>query len=298
MKTASARISERLRKLFCRLRNAFAWRWSVYFLPFFRRCLVFLRPPEIASRYDFSIARHYWQNVPRAQGGNPFNATLLSRTSDAELCAEFDREMSVAVNKPERKCGFAVALEAITSLARPTVLDYGCGIGFYGINILINHRGAFVAFADINPQTLEVVSRIATAKGFAGHFTTLLVSDDHGESVTWHRPFDLIMAMGVLHHTPYARQIVRGLGQLQKQGSLFEAMLYNNEYWWDMAVRAGRRLSPSGFGRMTDPPVGELTNPYSEPYSKRKACRLFSAYDLLDVYYPNRHYNIYLFRKK
>lgn len=263
-----------------------------------KRWMTSLFFPEGPGRpYDFGRARRYWLNVPRAQGGNPFHTPDLTRVSDEALLQDFDREVAIAREKEERRVGFRLAHESIADAASPQVMDYGCGIGFYGMEMLARHPGARVTFVDINEETLAAVARIARAKGWGGRSAFRQVMDERARDLTFDEPFDLIMAMGVLHHTPHAPEIVGHLSPFLKEGGIFLVMLYNRTYLRRWEIQVGRRLTESRFGALTDPRVGNLTNPYSEAYDDDKAKRLFAGYELLSADYPDPCYNMYRFRK-
>ena len=256
-----------------------------------------IRPAPSSQPYSFDAARTYWGNVPRAQGGNPFDTHRLGGMSDAELMKEFEAEVEIARRKKERKVGFVLALDSIQSMAAPEVMDYGSGIGFYGFEMLARHPGARVTFVDINWDNLATITRIARMKGNADRVHCVLVKGEQAQDLQFVQPFDLIMSMGVLHHTPHAPQIVDKLTCFLRDGGIFQVMLYNKEYLRRMERAAGRRLNHSGFGAVTDPKVGGMSNPYSEPYDDAKARKLFHAYELVSADYPDPCYNTYRFRK-
>jgi 2-polyprenyl-3-methyl-5-hydroxy-6-metoxy-1,4-benzoquinol methylase len=149
--------------------------------------------------------------VPRAQGVNPFHTTDLSNLTDEDLLRDFEQEVEIAQKKPERKLGFARAIESIREIESPLVMDYGSGIGFYGLEILTSHSKAHVTFADINPENLFAIERITKVKNFQQRSAFALIADPEAKSLEFAKPFDLIVSMGVLHHTPYAPQIVKNL---------------------------------------------------------------------------------------
>jgi SAM-dependent methyltransferase len=141
------------------------------------------------------------------------------------------------------------------------------------------------------------ITRIAQAKGFAERTITVHVRDEQARDLTFDQLFDLIVSMGVLHHTPYAPQIVQNLTRFLKDEGIFQVMLYNYHYLHSQETTAGKRLNESSFGAVTDPVVGHLRNPYSEPYDDAKAQQLFQGYERISADYPNPYYNTYRFKK-
>jgi 2-polyprenyl-3-methyl-5-hydroxy-6-metoxy-1,4-benzoquinol methylase len=236
-----------------------------------------LTPDRRDSDYSFDKARSYWGNVPRAQGANPINTDQSRSMSDGEVVEQFQAELAMARQKDERKIGFKRALELVEDLEAPRVMDYGSGAGFYGHEILRCHEGARVTFVDINPNNLAMVERISNATGLGDRADYTVVTDPRARNLEYPQDFDVIMSMGVLHHTPHARAIVARITSFLKPGGIFLSLLYNPRYWKDMARSARRRINTTSFGRMTDPSVDGAENPYSEPYDLRKARRLFEG---------------------
>ena len=280
-----------------RLAHAVDWRVEKCLRAPLRKLGAAILPAGRAERYEFDRAREYWRNVPRAEGGHPFNTADLPLLSDEQLLRDVEREMAIARDKPERRIGLSRAMESIAAINAPRVMDYGSGIGFYGFGILERHPGAHVTFADINESNLTAIRRIAGLKGMEGRVDCLPVRDEQARDLIPGSPFDLMASMGVLHHTPYARQIVQHLTPFLKRGGIFLVMLYNYTYLRQEEAGAGRRLNVASFGARTDPEAGHMSNPYSEPYDDAKAKRLFEGYELIGADHPNPCYNTYRFRK-
>jgi hypothetical protein len=74
-------------------------------------------------------------------------------------------------------------------------------------------------------------------------------------------------------------------------------MLYNETYLRRAQRAAGRKLNVTTFGARTDPRVGNLANPFSEPYDRHKAEELFAGYELISFDQPEPEYDTYRFRK-
>jgi 2-polyprenyl-3-methyl-5-hydroxy-6-metoxy-1,4-benzoquinol methylase len=247
--------------------------------------------------YDFERARAYWHNVPRAGGARPMNSAELDVLSDGDLERLWAREMGKAGKKSERSLGVSLALECIHSFPSPRVMDFGSGFGFYGFAILLGHPGAHVTFADINEENLKIVERVLHLKGWEKRSCVVRVRDEKAKDLEGPASFDLILSMGVLHHTPHAREIVRNLSPLLKPGGTFEAMLYNRSYQEAMESITGMELDATGFGALTDPRKGDLANPYSESYDEAKARQLFEGYEFVDRHRSHPFYDVYRFRK-
>ena len=104
--------------------------------------------------------------------------------------------------------------------------------------------------------------------------------------------------MGVLHHTPHAKDIVQKLTEYLKKDGIFEVMLYNKHYKKRLSLKKRERLNESTFGELTDPVLGGFKNPFSEAYDDNKAIKLFGyKYNLISRDYPTNDYNTYRFEK-
>jgi len=256
-----------------------------------------IRAPIQEEPYSFQVAKKYWQNVPRAQGANPFNSINLQHLSDKQLIEQFLSEVKIAQQKHERNLGYSIAEKISAAFESPLILDYGSGIGFYGYEMLTRHDKSRVIFADINQSNLSIISKILNLLGYKDRFETRLISNPGADDISIAEPVDMIISMGVLHHTPYALEIVKNLSTLQPAGRVFLAMLYNDRFKSDMAIKSGRKLNTTSFGQLTDPMVATCANPFSDAYDITKAKKLFAQYKLIQSTASTRHYDIYHFEK-
>ena len=130
------------------------------------------------------------------------------------------------------------------------VLEVGSGLGFDGIRFA--SEGAAWTFADIVPENLEVIRRIAGLKGLSGSVRFHSIDDDLSFAAL-PSDYDAIWVFGSIHHIPFemARQEALGvLGHLKPGGRWME-LVYPRERW----LREGS-LSFDEWGRVTD---GERT---------------------------------------
>jgi len=110
-------------------------------------------------------------------------------------------------------------------LAGRSVLDYGCGLGEWGVWMAT--EGARTALLDLSPVAIEIALRRAAAssvadrvRGFAIDAASLPFSD--GE-------FDLIYASAAVHHTlKYPNALAELLRVLRSGGKLVLAETYGN----------------------------------------------------------------------
>ena len=259
---------------------------------------VFFSVSGKGKQYDFNSAKQYWQNVPKAMGSNPWNTEKLKYISDENLVVQFKEEQKISREKFERQLGFKRAFESIQDIENPKVMDYGSGIGFYGFEILSHCSNAQVTFVDINQSNLNIIQRIAELLKFEQQITICQVQKKKSLDLNFKNTFNLIMSMGVLHHTPFAKDIVSHLTQYLDSKGIFLVLLYNNHYRKRLSQNKGYRLNHSTFGELTDPIIDEIKNPYSDWYDDDKAIDLFGHnYNLISRDYPTPDYNTYRFEK-
>jgi len=80
----------------------------------------------------------------------------------------------------------------------------------------------------------------------------------------------------VLHHTPRAKEIVENLKRFLRPNGLFICMLYTQKHFKATGAKTLRE-----YAMLSE---GDPRNPYSDYYDTDKARRLFSGFDLLEVF--------------
>jgi SAM-dependent methyltransferase len=100
--------------------------------------------------------------------------------------------------------------------ANARVLDVGCGAGWLA-NSISHHCGCSVTGIDFNPVAVERGMQVAEALGLSTEFQ---VADLF--SYAPHKPFDLVVSLGVLHHTNNCSAAVRRVCEFVKpEGHVF-----------------------------------------------------------------------------
>jgi 2-polyprenyl-3-methyl-5-hydroxy-6-metoxy-1,4-benzoquinol methylase len=104
-----------------------------------------------------------------------------------------------------RTTDHATAYPVLRPLLRPglRVLDVGCGTGWMANSLAWHHR-VDATGVDFNPVAVERARAVATALQLPAHFTV-------GDLFTYEpeTPFDLVISLGVLHHTNDCHAAVR-----------------------------------------------------------------------------------------
>ena len=107
------------------------------------------------------------------------------------------------------------------------VVELGSGLGFDGLRFATH--GAFWTFADIVPDNLAVIRRIATLKGLIAQVRFHLIGDDLSFAPL-PANYDAVWVFGSIHHVPFEvarREALDVLGHLKSGGR-----------WMELAIRA------------------------------------------------------------
>jgi hypothetical protein len=209
--------------------------------------------------------REKWREAPRGSDtdGRVFSTDLL-KLADAELLAAWE---AMARRRYAGEIGWLGPLYA-DSFRDKQVLELGSGLGFDGLRFA--GHGASWTFADIVPDNLAVIRRVAELKGLQGRSRFHLIGDDLSFAGL-PDGYDAIWVLGSIHHVPFAiaqREALDALGHLKPNGRWME-LVYPRERW----LREG---SPpfDQWGKLTD---GERT-PWAEWHDLEKVRRrLFPA---------------------
>ena len=216
--------------------------------------------PDDLARY-----REKWREAPRGSDmdGRVFSTDLLA-LADADLVAAWD---AMAARRYAGEIGWLAPLYADTFRGRQ-VLELGSGLGFDGLRFV--EAGAAWTFADIVPDNLAVIRRVAGLKGLEGRVRFHLIGDDLSFTALPH-DYDAIWVFGSIHHVPFEiarREALDAFGHLKPGGRWME-LVYPRERW----LREGAPPFEQ-WGKLTD---GERT-PWAEWHDIEKVRRrLFPA---------------------
>lgn len=141
-------------------------------------------------------------------------------------------------------------LLGLDEMAGLDVLDFGCGTGVESAQLAAGNR---VQLADIAPSNLALAARVL---GLAGHEPAGVWD----VSMRW--PFldapdasiDVFFCSGVLHHIPWAREIMERAHAMLRPGGQARLMLYSDNAW---------RLRPGG-----EPPEDVAAHPDGPAYAR------------------------------
>lgn len=159
------------------------------------------------------------------------------------------------------------------------VLDFGCGVGMEAREL--QEAGNRVSLADLSADNLSLAYRVLRLGGHSPELAdrkTFLVTDQDPYFCADPASFDVVHCAGVLHHIPWARQIMERFHEVLRTGGEVRLMLYSDRGWqiatgqpvpaWDTDVRTVPGFAQ--FVRYFDG-VGE----YADWYDLTKIERLF-----------------------
>jgi hypothetical protein len=219
----------------------------------------------MVSTDDVSLQqyREKWREVPRGSDtdGRVWSTDLLKLSNEGLLAAWSD----LAARRYSGEMGWVGPLYFDTFKGHK-VIELGSGLGYDGLRFA--ERGAHWTFADIVPDNLSLVRRIAEIKGLQDRVRFHLIGDDLSfDGLPY--DYDAVWASGSIHHVPFEiarREALDVLSHLVAGGRWIE-LVYPRERW----LREGA-LPFDQWGKLTD---GDRT-PWAEWHDVEKVKRRLS----------------------
>lgn len=199
-----------------------------------------------------------WKEIPVTRYGREFSHNLL-QLSDDELLQTWQQAYNETMIYNVRGWYHDFYKNFYKN---KKLLDLGCGIGIDGVTAALN--GAYVTFADIIPENLEIVKRICHLKNIEAEF--YLIDDFFNFQLN--SEYDIVMAIGSLINTPidFVQKEIQALDKFVKVNGKFLFLGYPEERF----IQSGAK-DQHEFGKMTD---GERT-PWCEWYNDKKIQQVF-----------------------
>jgi 2-polyprenyl-3-methyl-5-hydroxy-6-metoxy-1,4-benzoquinol methylase len=227
----------------------------------------------------YETLRERWVSVP--SGENIFEKTTnLLQLSDRELLTSWERaRKAITAGHEFAHRGWYHALYA-DGMRGKKVLDVGSGFGVDPITFA--QHGATVTFVDLVESNLKVLERLSKIMGLPNVRFVLL--EDLKSLKPLDTDYDVIMAMGSLHHAPSDilkpeyQELLRHL----KVGGRWLQLAYPKARW----IR-DKRPRFAEWGSITDGPG----TPWAEWYDLDKLLRMFAPARFEVILYQEFHNN-------
>jgi len=161
------------------------------------------------------------------------------------------------------------------------VLDVGCGNGYVLSHFARN--GAETTGIDLTRRAVDLSRRRFELEGLRGTFVQASAEQLPFEDSY----FDLVVSVGVLHHTPRTEVAVQEIYRVLKPGGRFLLMLYHrNSLVYRFVFPLARALKPSVRGKSQEEManrVDGVDNPLGKVYSRAEMRELLRAFSEVDV---------------
>lgn len=231
--------------------------------------------------YDFLKQRQNWEIIPLDDVGYFSAEDLLKDPGLDEKIAQMEKTRYGGWRNYDNKWRELLGLD---STRGKTILDFGCGVGIESLQF--TRLGNKVYSADINEASTKLAQRVA------GSIPVQVT----GEYPFWPDiQFDIFYANGVLHHIPYARQILERA--LECGATEFRLMLYTDIAW---QLATGGALDDESLRPMFAAAY-DFKAAYADWYNEAKLKRLFG--DILQLksfeyITPRKEYSVAIMEKK
>jgi FkbM family methyltransferase len=218
---------------------------------------------DLAWDKPYETLRTRWEAVP-TNNKEYLSTTKLIELSDDALLAKWRNSREAITTGPEfSHRGWYHALYA-DSMRGKKVMDIGSGFGVDSITFA--QHGAKLTFVDLVESNLRVLERLCKIMGLKD--VQFVPFKDLDSLKPLDTDYDVIMAMGSLHHAPMDilkpeyKELLRHL----KIGGRWLQLAYPQSRW----IREGR-LPFHTWGEVTDPPGA----PWAEWYDVPKLLNMF-----------------------
>lgn len=176
--------------------------------------------------------RQAWSSPPVDDVGYIPSAELLTKP-DSELRVLVERMRHTRYTGWRNHGGLWRDLMGLDQPGGRDVLDFGCGVGVEALELAL--AGNRVSLADISADNLHLAARVLQLYGER-------IPRQAGISIhlAWDEPpyieaepgsLDVFHCNGVLHHIPWARQIMERAHAILRTDGVVRLMLYSDKGW-------------------------------------------------------------------
>lgn len=218
------------------------------------------RGPAVAD------VRRFWED-------NPLAAAAIEHELGTPEFFERFRLLREQVEPP----ALQASLYRYDAFAGRRVLDVGCGNGYVLSQYARHHARA--TGVDLTARGIGLSRQRFRIEGLAGEF-----AQSNAEALPFRTAsFDLVVSVGVLHHTPDTTRAVDEIHRVLKPGGTFLVMLYHRNslaYRWVFSV--GRFLKPKYWRKSLQEMVNRVdgdANPLGKVYSRAEMVALLRRFE-------------------
>jgi len=179
--------------------------------------------------YNFAAQREAWAKPPI--GGRSVASGALKGWSDEAIRMWTHQTWPRQYGQPSNFDGGYLKHLGIETTLDKTVMDFGCGFGFDSLGYA--RGGCKVVLADIRLDNLATARRVLMAHDFMP-LESRLVTDQHPFFDDPPEVLDVFHCSGVLHHIPYASDILRRASEVLAPDGEIRLMLYTDHLFRTM----------------------------------------------------------------
>lgn len=172
------------------------------------------------------LQKSEWSKPPVDDVGYISSSKLLSMDNKSlcELIEKFRKTRYSGQRNYEGKWRKYLGLDDTNG---KTILDFGCGVGIESLEFALSDNDVIVS--DIVPENMQLAVRVVSLYG----------KNVRTAEAKWNAPYvdlpsdsiDIFYLNGVLHHIPYAHDLIKeSLKWLRPRGEI-RAMLYSDRGW-------------------------------------------------------------------
>lgn len=178
------------------------------------------------------------------------------------------------------------------------ILDYGCGVGLESLQFA--KKGNEIILGDISESNINLAKKVLKIFGYEPYQTCSISKDYPYVDV---EPIDIFYCIGVLHHIPYARDVLKRASEILKKDGEIRLILYSDRLWktWFGCI------PPIDYPIHNDPNFEKFTKScdavgeYTDWYNKEKLMYYFGDFLTLNFFSyitPTDKYCIAILKKK